>query len=128
MVEGAFLGLHLLLPLDGAAADGLVVHPGHPGRDLLGRPAIGAVASVKLSDGRKLTGRVDGGTGHSGRRSSDIQLGLGDMAAGTKTSVELRWRDPTGKARESTVTLTPGWHTIRLGEKPAQVATTKGAQ
>ena len=119
---GAFLGLHLLLAVDAAQADGMVARPGHPGRDLPGRPAIGAVASLKLADGRKLTGRVDGGTGHSGRRSPDIQLGLGDVAAGAKLNVELRWRDHTGKPHESTVSLTPGWHTVRLGAVPKQVA------
>jgi hypothetical protein len=124
---GAFLGLHVLLPIDPSPADRLVARPGHPGRDLPGRPAIGAVASLKLPDGRILTGRVDGGTGHSGRRSPDIQLGLGDLGAGAKLNVELRWRDHTGKPQESTMILTPGWHTVRLGAKPTQMAATKGA-
>jgi hypothetical protein len=89
---------------------------------LTGRPAIGAFASVKLADGRKLTGHADGGTGHSGRRSPDIQLGLGEVAAGAKLNVGLKWRDHTGKAHESTIMLTPGWHTVRLGPASKQVA------
>jgi hypothetical protein len=100
----------------------MVARPGHPGRDLPGRPAVGAVAAVKLADGRTVTGRVDGGTGHSGRRSPDIHLGLGEIAAGAKLNVELRWRDHTGEPHESTVSLTPGWHTVRLGAAPKQVA------
>jgi len=125
---GAFLGLHLLLPVDSAQGEGLVARPRHPGRDLAGRPAIGAVAAVELSDGRKLVAQVDGGSGHSGRRSPDIHLGLGDVPAGAKLNVELKWRDHTGKAHVSTIMLAPGWHTIRLGERPAQVAVMKGAQ
>jgi hypothetical protein len=123
---GAFLGLHLLLPVDGARLEGMVARPGHPGKDTPGRPAIGAAASIRLADGRRLVAQVDGGNGHSGRRSPDIHLGLGDVPAGTKLSVELRWRDHAGKPHETTVALTPGWHTIQLGETPAQVAATKG--
>lgn len=52
----------------------------------------------------------------SGRRSPDIQPGLSDIAAGAKMSVELRWRDHTGKSHESTVSLTPsGWPRCRRG-------------
>jgi len=47
---GAFLGLRLVL-----------------GK---GSPAIGALATVKLADGRKMVSQVDGGSGHSGRRQS----------------------------------------------------------
>jgi hypothetical protein len=119
---GAFLGLHLRLPLEVSQADGLIARAGHPDRDLSGRPAIGAMASVKLPDGRKVVGHVDGGTGHSGRRSPEVHLGLGEVAAGTKLNVELKWRDHTGKPHESTVSLTPGWHTIRLGVPAKQMA------
>jgi len=42
--------------------------------------------------------------------------------------VELRWRDIAGKPQQSTVALAPGWHTIRLGGKPAQVAATRGTR
>src|SRR4029450_11637869 len=39
-----------------------------------GSPVIGAVARVGLSDGRKLVGQGDGGSGHSGRRGPDIHF------------------------------------------------------
>jgi|GEM_PF-162031 len=115
---GAFLGLHLLLPLPGETDASLQARPGHPGADLRGRPAIGAQASLTLPDGRKLVGHVDGGSGHSGRRSSDIHLGLGKLDAKTPLAVALRWRDLRGQFQQTTLKLAPGWHTIRLGSSP----------
>jgi hypothetical protein len=79
-----------------------------------GSPAIGAVAKLVLPDGRKLVGRVDGGSGHSGRRSPDIHFGLGTVGKSARLSVELRWRDSQGKPQETTLQLSPGWHTVRL--------------
>ena len=76
---GAFLGLHLLLPLADQADAPLRERPGHPGVDLRGRPAICAQARLVLPNGRKLVAQVDGGSGHSGRRSPDIHLGLGKL-------------------------------------------------
>ena len=112
---GAFIGLHLLLPVDNASPDSLIARAGHPGRDTPGRPAIGAVARVTLPDGRKLVAQIDGGTGHSGRRAPEIHLGLGDVPKDKPIATELRWRDPSGKVRATTIALQPGWHTIRLG-------------
>jgi hypothetical protein len=120
---GAFLGLHVLLPV-GAEAGETAVMPGHPGRGVAARPAFGAMAKVRLPDGRLLVGQVDGGTGHSGRRSPDVHLGLGSVPAGAKLPVELQWRDAAGRVRAETLTLPPGWHTVRLGAKPAQMAAT----
>src|SRR5207244_6623669 len=110
---GAFLGLHLLLPV-GAAPVSLVERTGHP-RDTPGRPAIGATATVRLPNGHKLIGQIDGGSGHSGRRSPDIHLGLGNIAKGQRLPVELKWRDINGRIQTSTLQLEPGWHTVRLG-------------
>jgi enediyne biosynthesis protein E4 len=92
---GAFLGLRL-------------VHPN-------GSPAIGAEARVKLADGRKLVAQVDGGTGHSGRRSPDIHFGLGKCEQSTPVPVEIKWRDRQGIVQQCALQLTPGWHTVRLG-------------
>src|SRR6185369_11856351 len=66
---GAFLGLHL-------------IHPN-------GSPAIGAVARLSLPNGRKLVAQVDGGTGHSGRRSPDIHFGLGKWEKSEPVRVEI---------------------------------------
>ena len=112
---GAFLGLHLLLPLATEAVAPMRERPGHPGLDLHGRPAICAQAKVVLPDGRKLVAQVDGGSGHSGRRSPDIHLGLGPVPAGTALEVQLDWRDVHGAVKRSNLKLPPGWHTVVLG-------------
>jgi len=113
---GAFLGLHLLLPIAGEDGAPLRERAGHPGMDLRGRPAYGAQARVVLPDGRKLAAQVDGGSGHSGRRSPDIHLGLGELSANSKVDVELKWRDIHGEAQQRTLRLSPGWHTVLLGK------------
>jgi hypothetical protein len=115
---GAFLGLHLLLPLDGN--DGATrVSGGHPGRGVRARPAVGAAATVRLPDGSVRVAQVDGGNGHSGKRSADLHFGLGRLPAGAALRVELRWRGADGRLRAETLRLTPGWHTVLLGQNPA---------
>jgi hypothetical protein len=109
---GNFLGLHLRLPVDRSAATGTIVQPGHPTSSLPGRPAIGATVVVATSDGRSLTRQVDGGNGHSGKRSPDLHFGLGAQTAPVK--VNVKWRDNHGNVREETHQLSPGWHTLTL--------------
>jgi hypothetical protein len=116
---GAFLGLHLLLPLAGEAGSPLRERPGHPGVDLHGRPAICAQALVTLADGRKFVAQVDGGSGHSGRRSPDIHIGLGKLEPSAKLDVQLTWRDTAGQFQQTTMKLAPGWHTVLLGKSAA---------
>lgn len=111
----AFLGLHLRLPIGPSASDETVVVEGHPSRDRLSRPAIGAAVTVQLPDGRRLVSQVDGGSGHSGKRAPDIHLGLGDVEADVLLSVRVDWRGGDGKLRSQTFQLTPGWHTVWLG-------------
>lgn len=115
----AFLGLRLLLPVasDAQAGDSaFVISDALPGGELVGSPAIGAVARVRLPDGRALINMVDGGNGQSGARSSDIHFGLGAVDPGTELTVELSWRDRSGQVRNETIQVTSGWHTVLLGE------------
>lgn len=91
---GSFLGLRLL--------------------NSRGSPAIGAVASLALMDGRRLVSQVDGGNGHSGRRSPDLHFGLGTSPSSAPIEVTLRWRDGSPEIRRTTVRLAPGWHTLLL--------------
>lgn len=124
---GAFLGLHLLLPLVGdprSEADRTgegetktSSYIGHPTPDTPGRPAIGATATVHHPDGRLLVAQVDGGNGHSGARSPDLHFGLGKIAPEAKLQVELRWRDSNGYVHQETWQLSPGWHTLLLGQR-----------
>jgi hypothetical protein len=117
---GDFLGLHLLQPLRPGQAT--KVRSGHPSADTPGRPAIGAAATVHLPDGRRLIAQVDGGNGHSGKRSPDLHFGLGKLPSETKLVVDLSWRDPAGRLHEEQLRLGPGWHTVLLawpGEQEA---------
>ncbi len=118
---GTFLGLHLLLPVDPKGIGPTRSRPGHPGADATGRPALGASANVELSDGRRLVAQVDGGNGHSGKRSHDLHFGLGRTPLTTSLRVALHWRDPAGRVRHETLQLKPGWHTIVLGQTNATV-------
>ncbi len=118
---GAFLGLHLCLPVNATGGGKTVVHQGHPARKTHGltRPAIGATATVHLPDNRPaLIAQVDGGTGHSGKRAPSLHFGLGEVAAATELTVELRWRGLDGHVRSQSIQVKPGWHTILLGEAP----------
>ena len=112
---GAFLGLHLRLPVGPQTSDKTVVLKGHPRADRPSRPAIGAAVKVHLPDGRRLVSQVDGGSGHSGKRAPDIHLGLGNVEAGALLNVDVRWRGADGKMRSRTLQVTPGWHTVWLG-------------
>jgi hypothetical protein len=113
-----FLGLHLLLPVRGREdKTPELIRSGHPGPDTPGHPAIGAVARIHLPNGQQLVGMVDGGNGQSGKRSSDIHLGLGQLNPQTRLAVELQWRDADGYVNQQTIQLFPGWHTVLLGNE-----------
>lgn len=112
---GAFLGLHLRLPVGPRTGDKTVVIKGHPRGGRPSRPAIGATVTVHLPDGRRLVSQVDGGSGHSGKRAPDVHLGLGKVKTDTLLNVDVRWRGGDGRMRSRTFQVTPGWHTVRLG-------------
>ncbi len=77
-------------------------------------PAIGAVATVTLADGRKLVSQVDGGSGHSGRRSPEIHFGLGAADKTKPALVEIKWRNTEGKIQTSTAAIgsRPAHHSV----------------
>ena len=76
----------------------------------------GETVSVAYHDGRRLVAQVDGGNGHSGKRSPELHFGLGDVPRGVPLPVDLAWRDAAGKLHRQTVRLAPGRHTLLLGE------------
>jgi hypothetical protein len=92
-----------------------------------GTPAIGAVATLTFADGTKRIAQIDGGSGHSGRRSPEIHFGLGATGKTNLAQVEIKWRDQNGKVEDRKLQLTPGWHTINL-DAPRAVATIGGAR
>jgi hypothetical protein len=58
--------------------------------------------------------QVDGGSGHSGKRSPDLHFGIGNIRD-AEIQVDLRWRAANGQIRSRTLYLKPGWHTVVLG-------------
>jgi hypothetical protein len=111
---GAFLGLRLVRPLDPRQPFAIVA--GRPGHLSSGVAAVGATARVRLPHGEVRTREVDGGNGHSGKRSPELHFGLGAMAADATVDVELRWRTDTGRPQTRRLRLTSGWHTVLLGQ------------
>lgn len=111
---GAFLGLHLRLPLDGGGSGTSQVYDGHPRAGAPSLAAVGAQVSVRLPDGRRLVSQVDGGNGHSGKRSPELHFGLGTIDGRAALPVEIFWRDRGGKVRTLALRLRPGWHTVEL--------------
>lgn len=81
--------------------------------DEAGSPVIGAQVTVTLSDSSTRLGRVDGGSGHSGKRSQDVHIGLGQEAEGA-VRTHLTWRDRTGQVRNKDLQLAPGRHSLEL--------------
>ncbi|HEV3121023.1 MAG TPA: ASPIC/UnbV domain-containing protein, partial [Isosphaeraceae bacterium] len=123
---GSFLGLHLLLPLRASEPGATQVFLNkHPGAGMPpGRPAVGASVRVSLPPSKEVPGQsarsvlvaqVDGGNGHSGKRSPDLHFGLGRGQPQAPLTVEIRWRDPGGTVHQETHAMPPGWHTVVLG-------------
>lgn len=112
---GAFLVLYLRLPLQTQEPAVVSVQPGYPIGDLRSRIAIGAEATVHLPDGRGLVAQVDGGNGHSGKRSPDLHFGLGDVGQNARVKVDLRWRGAKGELYQKDLWLAPGSYTLHLG-------------
>ncbi|MEV0694860.1 CRTAC1 family protein [Streptomyces sp. NPDC050388] len=84
--------------------------------DESGGPAVGTEVRVTLPDGTKRIGRVDGGSGHSGKRSTEVHIGLGRDVRGP-VEVLLTWRDSDGDVHEQQLELAPGRHSIQLGNQ-----------
>ena len=115
---GAFLGLRLRLPVGDGVSQTRVCRA----TVLPSRAAIGAEARVLLAGRAPLVQQVDGGNGHSGKRSHDLQFGLGHLAGNEPVTVELRWRDAKGNLQQQTIQLSPGgWYTILLGREKGVV-------
>jgi hypothetical protein len=112
--SGAFLGLRLARPAASAAGAEPAVEGGLSPLGGRATPLLGASVRVRLPDGRSLVGQVDGGNGHSGKRSPEVHFGLGDVPRDARLEVEVAWRDGSGQARRRTLALAPGWHTAIL--------------
>jgi hypothetical protein len=94
--------------------------PGQQAADALpGTPAYGAVVKFTDADGGVQQVRVDGGSGHTGKRSFDVFHGLGDSNEPVKA--EICWRDLNGQTHKQTLTLQPGWHDLLLDSEATEV-------
>ena len=102
---GDFLGLRLYRP----AAEGT-----------LGTPAYGAQVRVTTADGHAQLAQLDGGSGHSGKRSFDVFFGLGDTA-GKPVTAELIWRDLSGATHTQRLQFDAGWHDLMLTDHAQEV-------
>jgi hypothetical protein len=111
---GRVLELRVLRATDGAAT-ARVIGGWAPAE---GTPAVGASARVRVAGrGGVLIDQVDGGNGHSGKRSPELRFGLGRVAADAPLSVELRWRGVDRRVHEVRLTLRPGLYTVVLPAK-----------
>ncbi|MFC7545993.1 CRTAC1 family protein [Plantactinospora sp. GCM10030261] len=117
--DGDFLGLRLHRPL---LADGTAATAPTSADPAALSPAYGAQVRVTTADGRTQLAQLDGGSGHSGKRSFDVFFGLG--AAGDRpVAAELSWRDLDGEPHRQTLDLTAGWHDLVLTDQARELTT-----
>lgn len=108
-----FLALRLFRPVtvEGGAAASTAVP---------GSPAYGAQVCIKTADGRMQVAQLDGGGGHSGKRSFDIHFGLG-TSGGQPVEAEISWRAEDGARHTQKLTLAAGRHDIVLTDRAQEV-------
>jgi hypothetical protein len=107
--NGNFLGLRLFRPAVN----------GDPG--IVGSPAYGAQVKITTADGHTQIAQLDGGGGHSGKRSFDVFFGLGN-AGSQPVSAEVCWRDLQGHMHIQTIKITNGWHDLMLTSHVQEVS------
>jgi hypothetical protein len=83
-------------------------------------PAYGAQVMITTADGKPHIAQLDGGGGHSGKRSFDVFFGLGGTTS-QPVSAELCWRDLAGATHKQQLDLTAGWHDILLTDNAQEV-------
>ncbi|MFD0633841.1 CRTAC1 family protein [Catenulispora yoronensis] len=108
---GDYLDLHLVRPsTDNAANTGL---------EGAGTLAYGATVTVKTADGHTQVSQLDGGSGHTGKRSFDVHFGFGGYMG--PVQVHLEWRDIQGQLHTQDTQLTEGSHTLMLSGNAQEV-------
>ncbi|GIF16392.1 RNA-binding protein [Actinoplanes teichomyceticus] len=109
--DSDFLGLRLYRPVPSGAT--------RPGP--VGTPSYGAQVRITTADGKVQTAQLDGGGGHSGKRSFDLFFGLGGNGS-APVSAELSWRDLGGATHTQRLNLSTGWHSLILDSQAQEVA------
>ncbi|AFU02577.1 CRTAC1 family protein [Nocardia brasiliensis] len=87
---------------------------------VIGQPAYNATVTVRTADGRTIHSQLDGGSGHSGKRSFDVHFGLG--ASTGPVTAEIAWLDNNGVPRHQTLQLRPGTHALMLTDTATEIA------
>ncbi|KIA66099.1 CRTAC1 family protein [Nocardia vulneris] len=87
---------------------------------VIGQPAYNATVTVRTADGRTMHSQLDGGSGHSGKRSFDVHFGLG--ASTGPVTAEIAWLDNNGVPRHQTLQLKPGTHALMLTDTATEIA------
>jgi hypothetical protein len=77
--------------------------------------ALGAQIDFQL-DGRNYTSFVDGGSGHSGKRSQDIFIALGKKTK-EQFPIKVSFLDANGQIKKETFLVSPGWQKIFIDRK-----------
>jgi hypothetical protein len=73
------------------------------------------VVRIHTADGKEQIAQLDGGGGHSGKRSFDVFFGLGDNTGPARpASIEIAWRDVDGGTHKQSLQIQPGWHDLML--------------
>lgn len=111
---GAHLNLRLTHDTEDGGSGSGGSEPAEGALPAPGSPVVGAQVKVTTPDGRNHLARVDGGSGHSGKRSDEVHIGLGQGVTGP-VRVELCWRDRSGTEHRQELRLAPGRHSLRLG-------------
>ncbi|MCN0177284.1 CRTAC1 family protein [Salinispora arenicola] len=109
-----FLGLRLFRPATGTGSE-------VASSKVVGTPAYGAQVRLTTADGKTQIAQLDGGSGHSGKRSFEVFFGLGP-SAGKSVTAELTWRDLDGAVHRQALSLAPGWHDLMLTTEAAEVS------
>ncbi|RJO72570.1 CRTAC1 family protein [Nocardia panacis] len=89
-------------------------------RNSLGQPAYNAIVTVRTADGRTMRNQLDGGSGHSGKRSFDVHFGLGAETA--PVTAEIDWLDLSGGRHHQSLQLSPGTHALMLADTATEIA------
>lgn len=75
---------------------------------------------ITTADGHHQVAQLDGGGGHSGKRSFDLYFGLGG-AGDRPVAAEICWRDLDGNVHKQKLDLTHGWHDFMLTAQAQEV-------
>jgi hypothetical protein len=109
---GHYLGLNLYRPVAGTGAGTA------GGLAALGSPAYGTTVQISYP-GHTQVSQLDGGSGSGGKRSFQVNFGLGAYTG--PVTVHLHWRNSLGQLSQQTLTLAPGSHNLVLTSTAQEV-------